>query len=269
MAASRDLSIQRQAYQVDRAFYERVRTARPQYKLADKHVIPPFHGRGFIVNKGQTFRVIQEEGPQVAEVAFWGAHDSKETYAAVRNRTWEGVYIRPYTRMWSEVPWLRPMMTCIDDTVATQGPEMGFSHHRFWTHCTPESLEMRSGIARLNACRSNFVQALEPFGLTEDNLRDNIVLFQKCLIDPKDGKLYAAGSDSKRGDYIEFYAEIDLLVAVSVCPRAGNTRDWSGPDDEVLPLGIELYETGIEPKEFTKWTDWRVNWEGKWVPPES
>ena len=128
---------------------------------------------------------------------------------------------------------------------------------------------MRSGISRSNACRSNFVRAIEPFGLTEDNLFENIVLFQKCLIDPRDGKAYSTESDSIRGDYIEFYAEIDLFVAVSVCSSVGNTRDWSGTDDALLPLGVELYETGIEPKVFTKWADWRVNWKGKWAIPES
>jgi len=127
---------------------------------------------------------------------------------------------------------------------------------------------MRVRIPGLNSCHLNFLQAITPFGLTEEDIRDNVNLFQKMRPDPETGRIYAALSDSKKGDYIEFYAEMDLLVAVSVCPNGDNTRYYSVPGkDVVLPLAIEVYATGIEPKEFPQWTDWRPTWRGKWMPP--
>ena len=267
MAALRDLALLHPRFSLDRAFYDGVRSAGRQLK--DRFVISPFSGRGFIVEKGQAFRVKQETGPQVGVVAFWNAHDPKESFGAMRNRLWEGLFITVYTRLWSDVPRLRPMMTCLEDTVVTLPPGGAFHHHRFWTHCSPESMEMRSGHAGLNACRVNLLQAVQPFGLTEDSIGGNIVVFQKARLDPQDGKWYCARNDSKKGDYIEFYAEIDLLVAVSVCPCGDNTKAWSTPEDgSVRPLGIEIYETGVTPKEYPCWTDWRPEWRGRWVPPQ-
>jgi uncharacterized protein YcgI (DUF1989 family) len=161
------------------------------------------------------------------------------------------------------------MMTCIEDTVVTLPPGGLFHHHRFWTHCSPESIEMRSGQSSLNACRINFLQAVQPFGLTEDDLDANIVLFQKVRIDPDDGQWYGAASEAKRGDYVGFYAEMDLLIAVSTCPSVDSIRPWHPPeDDSVRPLGIEIYQTNVSPKEHPSWTDWRPEWSGKWVPPK-
>jgi uncharacterized protein YcgI (DUF1989 family) len=125
---------------------------------------------------------------------------------------------------------------------------------------------MRTGRGGLQGCHLQLLKAIEPFGLNEDDIRDTINLFQNMRLDPRDGRLYAAKNDSKAWDYVEFYVEIDLLVAVSVCPGGDNTRDWTTPTDgTVLPLGIALYDTGVEPKEFPKRVDWRHNWTGKWI----
>ena len=262
MASLRDVS-QHSRRVLDRAFYDDVRSADRQ--LRERFVVSPLGGRGFIVSKGQTFRVKQEAGPQVGVVAFWNAYDPTESYSAMRSRLWEGLYVTSYTRLWSDVPRLRPMMTCLEDTVATVPAGDAFHHHRFGTHCSPETIEMRSGRPGLNACRVNLLQSVKPFGLTEDDLGDNIVIFQKARLDPGDGRWHFARSDAKIGDYIEFYAEIDLLVAVSVCHYDESAENG---DYTALPLGIQTYDTGIAPKEYSGWTDWRPEWWGKWVPPQ-
>ena len=268
MTSERQLTFESGQSVLDKTFYDNLRAARPQYKAVDKFVIPPFNGRGVIVKNGQTFRVIEAEGPQAAAVAFWSAENPKEFYAPIRNRTGEGLFIKVYTRLWSEVPWFRPMMTCIDDTVANPSADSGYHHH--WvvaSHCSSESFEMRSGRTGINSCHLNLLQAVEPFGLGEEHLWESINVHQKVRLSPDDGKWYGARSDSKKGDYIEFYAEIDLLVAISVCPFGDNTRFGSTPDgDEVLPLAVEIYDTGIQPIESPKWTDWRPSWTGKWIP---
>ena len=255
MVEVRDLSVQQPAYQLDTAFYESVQAARPRYKLVDKYVIPPFSGRGSVVQKGQTFRVIQVEGPQIGDVTFWNLHNPKERFSSLRTWDVEGWFLKVFTRVWSDVPWLRPMVTCVDETLDARREDDQFHHHFVASHCSAEQVEMRSGTAGLNACRLNLLQAIEPFGLAEQNLRDNLDVFQKFAFDGREGKFYSARTDSKPGDYIEFYAEMDLIVAVSVCPSGDNSANIHG---EVLPLGIEIYDSGIPPKEFPRWTDWRV-----------
>lgn len=172
-------------------------------------------------------------------------------------RTWlvEGWIVRPFTRLWSELPWFRPMMTCVEDTVVTE-PGVDYHYHFVGAHCSPEAMERRFGVAGWNGCRVNLLRAIEPFGLTEENLRENINVHEKNRLDLKSGRRSIAKGGGKPGDYIEFYAEIKLLVAVSVCPFG----DGGGNPTEtkVRPLGIEIYETGIAPQASPRWTDWRV-----------
>ena len=268
MPVLRDFTLQNPQVQLDKDFYERIKASKPQFKLANTLVIPPFEGRGFIVKKGQSFRIIEEEGVQIGDLIVWSATNPKEYLSATRTWTLEGWVINVFTRLWSELPSLRPMATCIDDTVVSQ--DAGFYHHWIGTHCATEWTEMRVGLPGLNSCHINFLQAIEPFGLKEEDIHDNLNLFQKMTLEPESGKIMATRSDSKAGDHIEFYAEMDLLAAVTVCPNGDNARYYSLPGkDVVYPLRIEVYDTGFQPKEFPSWTDWRPDWQGKWTSPDS
>ena len=230
---------------LDEAFYGRIRGAAAHYELSDSFTILPPGGHAFTVKKGHILKFVQEDGPQAAVVAFWNAHNPREYYNCVRNRLYEGLYIGPLTRLWSDVPYLRPMLTCIEDTVEVRPPTRGFHYHRFWTHCTPETMEMRTGRPAPSTCHVNLLRAVEPFGLKEEDLRYNVKLFEKVRLNPDDGKLYAAPSDAKAGDYIAFYAEIDLLVAVSICPHGDNARDWGAADEDgLLPVGNRALRDG-------------------------
>ncbi len=255
----RDLSSQRPPYRLDEAFYERVRASRDRHRKLDEFVVPAYSGRGFIVERGQTFRVVLVEGTQAGDVAFWNADDTKESFASLRTWEMEGYFLKAGTRLWSDVPWFRPMATCTEETVDSARRPDGWHHHLVGSHCSCEQWEMGSGWAGLNSCRVNFLQAIEPFGLKEEDLLDNIDVHTKWRLDPEDGSVHlAARNDGGPGDYIEFYAEMNLLVALSVCPIGGNTRPWSLPGDPPTPsLKIEIHDTGIEPKPFPQWTEWR------------
>ncbi len=263
-APTRDSSATVPKYQIDKDFYTSVREAKDRHKLIDRFVIPPYNGRGFIVKRGQTFRVIEAEGPQVADVMFWNADNKAEFLSMARTWLMEGIWVKVFTRLWSDVPWLRPMAVCIDETVDTTKKEGDYYHHFVMTHCCPEVMEARTGQAGLNACHLNLLQAIEPFGLKESDMHDNINVHQKTRFDPVLGKTRAARTAAEKGDYIELYANIDLLVAVSVCPNGDNTAHQAAV---VRPIAIEIYDTGTTPPEFPKWTDWRLTWKGKWMPP--
>ena len=255
-------------YQLDKAFYDKIRASKSEFTLVSRTVIPPFQGRGVKVKGGQTFRVIQEEGPQVADVALWNANDPREYPGGPS--TWsreDSYFISVFSRVWSDAPFLRPLATCIEDTMADTDMD-GWHHHCVSTHCSLELYELQYGMVGLNGCYLNLLQGAEPFGLTEYDLHDHPVVFQKKRIDPiTSGETYSR-NDSKKGDYIEFFAEMDLIVSVSVCPNADNTKHYTipGEDDIVLPLGLEVYETGLQPNELPTWTDWRPLWRGKWTP---
>ena len=258
----------RPPFRLDTTFYDEVRAARPRFELVDKFDVPPSSGRGFHAKKGQVFRFVTVEGPQVGDVAMWNSHDAREYFAAARTWVLEGFLISVGTRLWSDVSWLRPMGTCIEDTVVSDPPDSGYHHSDSRTHCTSEQWEMQTGVAGLDSCHLNFLQAIEPFGLKEENIHDNFMVHQKTYIDPQRGRVHVARSDSKPGDHIEFYAETDLLVAVSACPNGDGLRNVATGEGEAHPLGVEVYETGIQPREFPKHADWRPTWTGRWILPQ-
>ena len=253
MAAFRDLGLQHPRYRLDEDFYDGVRAS--ERTLVDRSVIPARSGHAFVVSKGHTFRVVEAEGPQAGDVAFWNAHDPSERLSCLRTWDIEGWFLRPDTRLWSDVPRFRPMATCVEETVE-DGSDDPAHHHFLASQCSPESLEMRTGQPGMSSCRAALLDAIEPFGLKAADLRENIDVFTRFEFEPDTARIYTARTAAAAGDYIEFYAEIDLLVAVSSCPAGDMTSIQS---DDVLPLGIEVYETNIAPREFPGWTEWRTS----------
>jgi uncharacterized protein len=249
-------------YSLDTDFYQRIRAAKPQNRLAAEFSISPFSGKAFIVKKGQTFRIIESSGPQVGTLTVWNAANTRERLDAMY--TWlaaGSIYSTVNKRLWSRMPWFVPMATCIENTVIEQSTEKQYHHHWLGTHCHPQLIEMRTGHRCANSCHENLRQAVSSFGVEDSDIYNSVSLFQKFYLDPKNAKqLHVLRSDAKAGDYVTYYAEIDLLVAVSVCPY-GDGLDYHGIDDGLIqPLGVEIHDTDIEPREFPKRTDWRRSW---------
>lgn len=267
MGQERPISRIDERFKTDHEFYRRLIEARSEYRLVNETVVEPFTGSGFRVSRGHSIRVALLHRPQVADIGLWAADDPSETISATRTQLLEGWFLRPHSRVWSDVPRLRPMATCLADSIGAMNPDSEFHHHYVGTHCAPEWIELRGGGPGKNACRVNLLQAIERFGMHESHIRDNINAHQKSRISADDGRLYSVRSDGGPGDHLELYAEIDLVVAISTCPNGDNTRYWSDPQDGVVsPLRVEIYDTGIKPKEFPRWNDWRRSWRGFWKP---
>ena len=68
-------------------------------------------------------------------------------------------------------------------------------------------------------------------------------------------------SVSVKGEFVELYAEIDLLVLAVHCPYG----DQSGPpmDVDYYPIELEVYDTGVAPQPSPRWHDWRPAWQAK------
>jgi uncharacterized protein YcgI (DUF1989 family) len=254
---------------LDRPFYERMRANSARFACAAKFLIPPRDARAFIVKRGQTLRVIEENGPQIGNVAFWNADNPRESFMAARFMSGEGFFVAPYRQLWSDVPWYRPLATCLDDTLQSMPAAGDYYYHLVGTPCSSEFLEMRFGVPRPDNCRENLVRAAEPLGVRESDLCDVVMVHQKSYLDPASGKILLARSGGKPGDYIEFYAEMDLIVGVSACPYGDGSGDPTAVrGDAVRPLRIEVYDSGVEPTKSPTWTDWRPRWTGRWRPPD-
>src|SRR5262249_54298073 len=85
---------------------------------------------------------------------------------------------------------------------------------------------------------------------------DVLNVFQVTGLTP-DGRYFVKPSPARRGDFIEFFAEIDVLCAISVCPHGDLSVPVWGPDaaDPLVtcrPLGVEIWEP--DPELRVGWT---------------
>jgi len=241
----------------NREFYEDLRRARSAFRLVEKSIILlEERGLAFVVKRGQAARIVCIEGPQVADVCFWNANDFAEKFWNDQTLNREGTHLTTFSRIWGNMPRYRPMMTIIEDTVDNKPTHPGARHHiLLGAHCNPHywywALKDKTHpyVTKFN-CYCNLSRAVAPFGLGPEDLHDNINLFQKTRIDAETGRYVSEVSDAQQGDYVEFYAEIDVLMAVSLCPCGSCNYYWTEGEQDVKPLGIEIYETGIQPLEF-------------------
>jgi len=122
-------------------------------------------------------------------------------------------------------------------------------HDLLGTRCDPYVNKMLSGQDFDYHCHSNLTRAIVPYGLHESDVHDVLNIFQSTGLNSEDQyfmKTCPAVADS----YFEFFAEIDLLCALSTCPGGDLSKPMWGPDvqpgdDPSLeccrPLKVEVY----------------------------
>ena len=238
-------------------FYQNLYRSRPNFHRKDEFIVPlEVRGRGFVVKRGESARIVCVEGPQIVDLCIWNANNYKERFWADYTLNREGIFLTTFSRLWSNMPMFRPLMTIIENTVETEPTHPGADHHYcIGSHCNPSfwywALKDRNhpNVTKFN-CWANLLRGVEPFGLGQDDLHSNINLFQKTHFELDTGLRPVDPSDAKKGDYVEFYAEMDVLMALSLCPSGSGSAHWSAEEQDVKPIGIEIYETNIEPPEF-------------------
>jgi uncharacterized protein YcgI (DUF1989 family) len=76
---------------------------------------------------------------------------------------------------------------------------------------------MLTGVEFDYHCHSNLTRAVRPFGLTEFDVHDVLNVFQCTGLNDED-EYFMKTCPAKVGDYLELFAEQDLLMALSTCP---------------------------------------------------
>ncbi|CAM3867011.1 urea carboxylase-associated family protein [Bordetella tumulicola] len=233
---------------VDRAFYNRVVRDKSARKLVDSFTVPIRSGRAWEVPKGHLFRIVTIEGPQVADLNIWNRHDPRERMWASRTRQLQSAHVSTHDRLWSNLPFLRPLVTITDDSLADYGTDSdgGRVHDLLGTRCDPYVNKLLTGEDFHFHCHSNLTRAVIPYGLTEFDVHDVLNVFQCTGLNDND-QYFMKACPAQKGDYLEFFAEIDLLCALSTCPGGDLSVPLWGPDardpiDVCRPLGVEVYE---------------------------
>ncbi len=95
-------------------------------------------GHAFIVPKGQICRLSTPQGPQVGDLNIWNLHNPRERFWASRTRQLHSAHVSVFDRLWSCLPYLRPMVTIIGDSLQGYEDDVGGRcHDLLGTRCDP------------------------------------------------------------------------------------------------------------------------------------
>jgi len=232
--------------QPDMAMLER---ARRNLRKVDDIVVPPREARTFDVPAGHFFRILSIEGPQVGDLNLWHATDLTERFFSGKTRALHGTHVGTGNRLWSTLPWLRPMATITHDTLGWYGfdADGGGVHDVIGTRCDPYTHRLLSGGDYHHCCHSNLTRALASArGMdvcaAEMHVHDVLNVFMCTGFTRDTHQYFMKASPVRPGDFIEFFAEIDLLGALSACPGGDCGATHSSDVAQCHPLKVEIFK---------------------------
>ena len=235
------------ALEVDRDFYSRIGDDTQSREVIDEFTIPIRSGQAWDVPAGHVCRISTVDGPQVGDLNLWNRRDPREHFWAARTRQLQAAHVSTFDRLWSTLPFLRPMATIVEDTLAGYGTdsEGGRVHDTLGTRCDPYVSQMLSGVDFDYHCHSNLVRAILPYGLTEFDVHDVLNVFQCTGLNGND-EYFMKTCPARPGDHFEFFAEQDLLAALSTCPGGDLSAPMFGdgssdPVENCHPLKVTVY----------------------------
>ena len=170
--------------------------------------IAPQSGTGFMLRAGETLRVIDPLGEQVADFMLFSRNDTDEWLSSGRSFDYNStIYLTTGHSLYSNRS--RPMCTIVDDSVGR--------HDFLYTPCSPETFSiLYSTEGHHPSCFENLVCALAPFGIAPDRIPTTFNIFMNVEVAPG-GALTIHPPRSKAGDSIAFRAEMDLIVGLTAC----------------------------------------------------
>ncbi|KAF4548650.1 Hypothetical protein D9617_26g078630 [Elsinoe fawcettii] len=221
-------------------------------RLLSSTPCPPRSGVAVRAPQSSIIRISTPSGPQVCDLNIWSYPNVSERFWASRTRQLHASHLTTYDRLWSNLPYLRPLATIIHDSLAGYGKDQWGSrcHDLLGTRCDPYVNKLLSGTEYDYHCHSNLTRAVLPFGLEERDVHDVINLFQVTGLDAE-GRYTMSASPARKGECVELFAETELLVAISACP-GGDLSNWGwgteeggegeGMGDVCRDLLVEVFE---------------------------
>jgi uncharacterized protein YcgI (DUF1989 family) len=232
------------------------RAARAGWSRVAQVLVPPREARCFDVPAGHFFRITSVGGPQVGDLNLWNARDLGERFFSGKTRALHGTHLSTGDRMWSNLPYLRVLATITDDTLDWYGFDAfgGAVHDVIGTRCDPYTHNLLShGGQYHHCCHSNLTRALAdrtglPLHACEFHVHDVLNVFMCTGFTRDTGQYFMKASPVRPGDYIEFFAETDLLGALSACPGGDCSAGHSSDEAACHPLLVEVFRPIAPPE---------------------
>jgi uncharacterized protein len=201
--------------------------------------LQPGTGKAIELMAGQILRIGQTEGGQCVDFNAFNLHDYKEFMHCGRTRTVHGFNPGKGTFMWSQPPRERAMLYILEDTYGRNDV--------LFPRCSSYLYESAYGFSKHTNCHDIQAEAQREYGLTPDDVHDSFNLFMCTEVSPE-GRATITRQTSKRGDYIDLLALVDVLAVPNVCgadimrtsnfslkPIRLSVRDASPAEIEAVP----------------------------------
>ncbi len=220
-----------------------------------EQIMPPKTGLAVEVKLGEHLRVIDLEGKQVVDMAVFNLDNLREilstSYSRTRYFTKPGEPRRRRAHL-AEGDWLlstlcRPMVTIVKET-----PEPKGVHAATNRMCNRFLYEIL-GAGPREGCHEIISKAVASYGILPEDIPDTFDIFMNYPYDSTLGCFVNLEPISRPGDYIEFRAEMNCLVALSNCPQD------IGPCNagKCTPVKVEVYrDENYQPKPIRSPDEW-------------
>ncbi|GGE52032.1 hypothetical protein GCM10011517_19710 [Actibacterium pelagium] len=184
---------------------------------------------------------------------LWSKSDLTERFYSGKTRALHGTHVSTGDRLWSTFPNMRPMATITADTLDWYGfDEFGGSvHDVIGTRCDPYTHHLLQHDDYHYCCHSNLTRALAKhcdlsLDEAERHVHDVLNVFMCTGFTRDTGQYFMKASPVRPGDYLEFYAEIDLIMGLSACPGGDCSQEHSSDAAACYPLLVEVFDPGEE-----------------------
>ena len=170
--------------------------------------LEPQTGTAFELKAGQTLRVIDIAGEQVADLTAFARADTSEWLSSGRSIDYANtIYLTKGHILYSNRS--RPMFTIVDDDVGR--------HDFLLTPCSRETFEIIYKNTEYHpSCFENLWRNLGEFGIAPDAIPTTLNIFMNVEVG-SDGTLSILPPRSRAGDAIVLRAEMDLIVGLTAC----------------------------------------------------
>ena len=209
--------------------------------------------------QGHFFRIVSVEGPQVGDLNLWSAANHQEHFFSGKTRALHATHVTSGHRLWSTMPYLRPMATITADSLGWYGFDADGAgvHDVIGTRCDPYTNRLLTGGDYHHCCHSNLSRAFaQATGLSvqdaEMQVHDVLNVFMATGFTRDTHQYFMKASPVRPGDYIEFFAEIDLIGALSACPGGDCGSSHSNDAQPCYPLQIDI--SAPAPGSLAGWT---------------
>ena len=222
--------------------------ARKNLTKKNEITIPPRDAKTFQIKRGEFFRIESFEGPQVGDLNLFNLNNLNEKFYSGKTRALYGTHLSVGDKMFSSFPYLRSLATITWDTLDwyDYDDDGGSVHDVIGTRCDPYTSKLLSDTEYHYCCHSNLTRALvneKGIKLNEaEKLVHDVLNVFMCTGFTNDTKQYFMKSSPVRpGDYLEFFAETDLLGVLSACPGGDCGSEHSSDNIKCYPLKVSIW----------------------------